>query len=84
MGKLGRIDSLLKAVKGVRCSSRRDDHEDEETFKKLLQSKEKVAKLHSTSKTRWADETPPFGRWRAPRSLQLQPPRSARSESWMI
>ncbi|KAL0429271.1 UNVERIFIED_CONTAM: Dirigent protein 21 [Sesamum radiatum] len=46
MGKLGRIDSLLKAVKGVRNSSRRDDHEDEERFKKLLQSKEKVAKLH--------------------------------------
>ncbi|KAL2234190.1 dirigent protein 22-like [Sesamum indicum] len=46
MGKLGRIDSLLKALKGVRSSSRRDDHEDEERFKKLLRSREKVAKLH--------------------------------------
>ncbi|KAL0379885.1 UNVERIFIED_CONTAM: Dirigent protein 21 [Sesamum calycinum] len=46
MGKLGRIDSLLKAVKGGRSSSRRDDHDDEVRFKKLLQSREKVAKLH--------------------------------------
>ncbi|KAK4414457.1 Dirigent protein 21 [Sesamum alatum] len=41
MGKLGR---MWKAVKGACRSSRRD--EDEERFKKLLQSREKVAKLH--------------------------------------
>ncbi|KAI3445022.1 hypothetical protein Pfo_001687 [Paulownia fortunei] len=46
MGKLGRIDSLVKAVKGACGCSHGHKKDEEERFKKLLQSKEKVAKLH--------------------------------------
>ncbi|KAI3448898.1 hypothetical protein Pfo_005563 [Paulownia fortunei] len=47
MGKLGIIDSLVKAVKGDYSNgSHQGPKTEEEKFKKLLQAKEKVAKLH--------------------------------------
>ncbi|KAK6120783.1 hypothetical protein DH2020_045470 [Rehmannia glutinosa] len=47
MAKHGRIDSLLKAVKGA-CvhGSQKEPNTEEEKFRKLLQAKQKVAKLH--------------------------------------
>ncbi|KAL3815084.1 hypothetical protein ACJIZ3_016352 [Penstemon smallii] len=46
MGEPSKIDHLIKTVKETPKTKEEEEEEEEEKFKKLLQSKEKVTKLH--------------------------------------